>query len=340
MNLALASALAPVPLVGARAATVSVGGQGDIFVNPVMQDWIQAARKSLGFNIHYEPGDTAPATNAVMDGEADFAGSDDALPPDRLKIADLAQFPLVYGAIAVAVNLPGVKANQVRLNATTLAELFTGSIKNWNDPRLAALNPDLKLPDLDVAPVAQGMPASPPPGMTSTMIRYLTEANPGRGASFEQSVKSALSSGGFRVMDSEATSFMIKNKPGRIGYVSLGSATDNELTTVMLTNKAGKSVAPTAESMAAAMAAVDWKNARDLVAKLTDLPGDGSWPIMAVTYALVPRNPPKKAKGEAVKAFFKYALTDGAAAVTDNNLIGLPPAVRDEALAMLDKTAL
>jgi phosphate transport system substrate-binding protein len=337
LNAAAGLAVAPALPDIAKAAEVRITGGGSAAAAELLQSWIQSAPETIGAKVAYDATDSAPGRNAVMGGEVDFAISDEPMPPKDLDQADLAQIPVVYGCVAVVVNIPGVEANKLKLNGEVLAGLFDGSIKKWNDPKIVALNGDVKLPDLAVGPISQGTPTDAPSGTTEAFASYLSNTSASWKQKFPSGVKGKWGAG-TQVLDAAAAAYALHTLQGGISYVPMQVATSGKLTTTLLINKAGKPIAPGPEAVTAAVAAIDWGKAPDMVVDLANLPGEGAWPIVSVTYALMPKTPPKKPKGAAVKAFFKHVLTNGGDAAKKLGFAPPPPAGRDMALAILDKT--
>jgi phosphate transport system substrate-binding protein len=336
LNAAAGLTVAPAFSKIAGAAEVRITGGGSATVSPLLKSWIETAPETLGAKIAYDATDSAPGRNAVMGGEVDYAMSDEPMPPKDLDQSDLAQIPAAYGCIAVVVNIPGVEANKLKLNGEILAGLFDGGIKKWNDPKIVALNGDLKLPDLAVTPVSQGTPTDAPSGTTHAFTGYLLDVSAEWKQKFPSGVKGKWGAG-TQVLDPAAAAYSLQTLQGGVSYVPLPLAQANKMTTTLLVNKAGKPVAPGTASLTAAVGAIDWSKSPDMVIDLGNLPGDGSWPIVSVTYALFPKNPPKKPKGAAVKAFFKHILTNGGDAAQKLGFVVPPPAGRDLALAVLEK---
>lgn len=319
----------------ALAAGVTINGSGSGLAAEVARRWIETAPDTVGATVVYEVADAAPTRNAVMGGDVDFALAEDPMDAKTLDLSDVAQFPVAFTAIAVVVSLPGVQANQLKLSGPVLGGIFDGSIKKWNDPAIAALNGGLSLPDLAIAPVAQGSPSEAPSGVSYGFTQYLLAANPGWRQKHGAAAKAGWSAGK-PALDQAAAIYQLQSAPGTITYMPAPAAEAGKLTTAQVVNKAGKPVAPDAASLSAAVAAIDWPKAAGLTASVSDAPGAGSWPIVAVTYAQIPRTPKKKPKGVAVKAFFKNVIANGGDAAAQKGAAGLPPPARDPALAILD----
>ncbi len=311
------------------AEPVAITGAGSSFIDPVMRRLLELVPASMGVQASYDPVGSGNGRNRVLAGDVDFGASDEPMPADKLADSNLVQFPLVFGGIVCAVNIPGVADNRLVLDGPLLGAIYTGAIKKWNDPQITALNPGLALPDLDIHPVSEGTPNGTQPGTVYNFKQYLFATNPelkakyGAGTSRRWTVGSMAATNAF-VVDT------IRVLPGSIGYMSLGAAAKAGLVRAMLRNRAGKAVAASSAALAAATTQADWAHAPGMVVNLLDLPGDESWPIVIATYALVPKEPKHP---EALRAFIRFIINEPTAAPSVF-AASMPPAVRTAALAM------
>jgi phosphate transport system substrate-binding protein len=229
----------------------------------------------------------------------------------------------VIGGVVIIVNLPGVAANQLKLTGPVLADIYLGNITKWNDKKIAELNPGLKLPRTDIAPVYRADGS----GTTFVFTDYLSmqsadwKANIGASTS----VKWAAGAG---AKGSDGVAGTVKNIVGGIGYVESAFAEQNKLTTTQMKNKAGMFVSPNMESFAAAAASADWSKVQNFAIDLNDEPGAKSWPIESATFVLLPTDPKDPAQGAAVKKFFAWGFKEGNKIATDLLYVPLPAAVQ------------
>jgi phosphate transport system substrate-binding protein len=309
-------------------------GGGSSFVRPVLVGWTGAASKR-GMHIDYTVLGTGEAQNQVLAGDIDFSAVELPMPADKLDMANLVQFPAVFGVMTVVVNLDGIVDRQLKLDAALLGGIFSGSIKTWKDPRIAAANPDLKLPDVEVHPVFLGRPDGSVYSTSTTLARYLIDRNEDWKQRFPTGLLTRWSVGSM-VPDAGAMVPVVKALQGSVGYMALGTALSGKLTQVTLRNKAGELVQADAASLKAAVAQVDW-SAPDMVVKATDLPGAGVWPLVLPTYVVIPRTPRNKARGDLVRAFLEFVLKEGDDLTVASHALPLTPAARDKVLALLAK---
>ena len=146
--LALAGAL-----VSGAFASDKIMGQGATFPLPVYKDWAKIYYKQTGNQVTYSGGGSGKGISAITDRNGNFGGSDSALKKDELNGKKLLQFPAVIGSIVLAYNIDGVKDMELKLDAEAVAGIFSGKITKWNDPVIAKINENIKLPDADIVPV-------------------------------------------------------------------------------------------------------------------------------------------------------------------------------------------
>jgi len=317
----------------AKAAEVTptpIAGAGSSFIDPVMKRWIKALPAALGVDVSYEPNGSGKGRNAILAGDVDFGMSDEPLPDDKLATGNLVQFPLAFGAIVCVVNIPGIDENQMVLTGPLLAGIYAGSIKKWNDPKIVAANPAIKLPDLDIRPVSEGTPNGPMPGSTYNFTQYLLATNQDWRDKYGPAITRRWAVGSMAASNAFMTE-TIGLLPGSIGYLALGLAAKNKMTTVMLRNKAGKAVAATSGTIAAAVGQADWAHTPNLMTNLLNLPGDEAWPITVATYAIVPKTPKHP---EAMRNFLRFVIAKPELAARVY-AAAMPPELATAALAKL-----
>src|SRR6185437_3011192 len=225
--------------------------------------------------------------------------TDKPLSDEELTKQGLVQFPMVMGGIVPIINLEGVKPGELVLDAPTLAGIFLGTITKWDDAAIKALNPDVKLPTNPIVVVHR----SDGSGTTFNFTDYLGKGSPewkdqiGSDTAVEWPV-------GVGAKGSEGVANTVKQTANSIGYDEYAYAAQNNLSYADMKNAAGKVVAPSLDSFAAAAANADWANAKNFNLIITDQPGDASWPIAASTWVLIHAQPADPvAAGEALKFF-------------------------------------
>jgi len=300
-----------------------IDGAGGTFPAPVYAEWAAAARAATGIDVSYSAVGSGEGQQRIIARKVDFGASDAPMDAAALASANLLQFPTVMGAVVVIVNLPRVRYGELKLTGETLAGIYAGRIRKWNDPLLEALNPDITLPNVSISPVHR-YEAS---GTSFTFTAYLSAASPAWQSTIGSGTMVKWPAGpGAIGNDGVATTVSITR--GAIGYVESSFATENHLNMARLRNRSGIFVKPTAESFAAAAATANW-NVPHFAANLVDTAGAANWPIMSTTFILLPKDPQDPARSAAVLRFFDWAYRNGNAAAKRLGYIALPAAVQD-----------
>jgi phosphate transport system substrate-binding protein len=314
--------------VGAAAQAADISGAGATFPYPVYSKWADAYKKQTGIGLNYQSIGSGGGIKQIKAKTVTFGASDMPLKPDELKESGLVQFPMIIGGVVPVVNIKGIGAGQLTLDGPTLAEIYMGDIKKWNDAKIKKLNPKLNLPDQAIAPVYR----SDGSGTNFLFTDYLSKAS----AKFKDSIGAATSvqwPTGIGAKGNEGEASMSTQTLGAIGYVEYAYVKQNKMANVLLINKAGKAIAPKAEAFQAAASNADWKSAPGYYLILTDQPGAASWPITGASFILVYAQPTDAAAvGEALK-FFDWAYKSGAAMAAELDYVPLPKALIDQVRA-------
>jgi phosphate transport system substrate-binding protein len=310
----VAAAAAFVP---AKAADIS--GAGATFPYPIYAKWADEYKKVTGNGLNYQSIGSGGGIKQIKAKTVTFGASDAPLPGKELKEAGLAQFPMVMGGIVPVINLDGVKPGELTIDGPTLAKIFLGDIKAWDDPAIRKLNPDVKLPSQAIAIVHR----SDGSGTTFNFAYYLAEVS----ADWKSKVgvnTSVQWPSGIGAKGNEGVANNVANTKGSIGYVEYAYAKQNKLTFTRMVNKAGKAVAPTSEAFQAAAANADWNSQPGYGVILANQPGDSSWPMTAATWILVYKQPSDiAATGEALK-FFAWAYKEGGKSAEALDYVPMP----------------
>jgi phosphate transport system substrate-binding protein len=311
-------------LLCAAAHAQQITGAGGTFPAPVYAKWAETAHAAIGAEVTYSAVGSGEGQQQITARAVDFGASDVPMDAARLASADLLQFPTVIGAVVVIVNLPRVRDGELKLTGKALADIYAGKIRKWNDPVLEAMNPDITLPNVSIAPVHRYEES----GTSFVFTSYLSAVSP--------AWKSAIGAGiavnwpvgaGARGNDGVASTVSITR--GGIGYVESSFATENHLNIARLQNRSGVFVKPTAASFAATAAAANW-NVPGFAVDLVDTGGAANWPIASTTFILLPKDPKDPARSAAVMKFFDWAYRNGEASAEQLGYIVLPPAVQDK----------
>ncbi len=314
---AAVAALAAIPAPVADAAEIS--GAGATFPYPIYAKWAEAYSKTSGVNLNYQSIGSGGGIKQIKARTVTFGASDMPLSADELKKDNLVQWPMVMGGIVPVVNIAGLKAGSLSFDGPTLAKIFLGEIKSWDDPAIKALNPSAKLPAAGIAVVHR----SDGSGTTFNFTDYLSKVSPdwkskvGESASVKWPI-------GLGAKGNEGVAANVKQTANSIGYVEYAYAKQNGLDYGDMINKDGKKVEPVSETFAAAAANADWAHAPGFYLLLTDQPGAKSWPITASTFILMPGEPKDAAAAAAALKFFDWAYANGAPAAASLDYIPMP----------------
>ncbi|PHM44857.1 phosphate ABC transporter substrate-binding lipoprotein PstS [Xenorhabdus mauleonii] len=307
-------------------AATSLTGAGATFPAPVYTKWADSYQKETGNKINYQGIGSSGGVKQIIANTVDFGASDAPLTDEKLATDGLFQFPTVIGGIVLAVNIAGIKSGQLILDGKTLGDIYLGNIKKWNDPAIAKLNPELKLPDQNIAVVRRADGS----GTTYVFTSYLSKVNAdwkdkvGTGST----VKWPTGLGG---KGNDGIAAFVQRLPGSIGYVEYAYAKQNNLAYTKLVTADGTVVAPTADNFSAAAKDVDWS--RSFAQDLTNQKGSHAWPITSTTFILIHKQQANAANGAEVLKFFDWAYDKGKKQAKDLDYAVLPKEVINQVRA-------
>ncbi|WP_069263152.1 phosphate ABC transporter substrate-binding protein PstS [Paraburkholderia nodosa] len=305
------------------AQAADITGAGSTFAAPIYTKWADAYQKSGGGKVNYQGIGSSGGIKQIQAKTVDFAGSDAPLKDDQLAKDGLFQFPTVVGGVVPAINVPGVKPGEITLSGPVLADIYLGKIKKWNDPAIVALNPKVKLPDLDIAVVRRADGS----GTSFIWTNYLSKVSPdwkskvGEGTT----VNWPTGTGG---KGNDGVAAFVQRLPGAIGYVEWAYAKQNHMVYAAMKNEAGTVVQPSTETFKAAAAGADWK--KSFYQILTNEPGKDAWPVVGATFVLLHTAQDKPEQGKETLKFFDWAFKNGSSAADSLDYISLPESVVSE----------
>jgi len=304
------------------AAAVEISGAGATFPYPIYAKWADIYRKDTGVGLNYQSIGSGGGIKQIEARTVTFGATDAPLNGPDLDKNGLVQFPMVMGGIVPVLNVEGVKAGELVLDGPTLAGIFLGTVKNWDDPAIKKLNPGAKLPAQAIAVVHR----SDGSGTTFNFTYYLALVSPdwksqvGSNTSVEWPV-------GIGAKGNEGVANNVAQTKGSIGYVEYAYALQNKLVFTKMVNKEGNTVAPTSEAFQAAAANADWNSVPGYGVILANQPGAASWPMTAATFILIPKQPPDPvATAEALK-FFAWAYANGDKMAEELDYVPMPKKV-------------
>lgn len=301
-----------------QAAAEQINGAGSSFIYPIFSQWASTYYQNTNEKINYQSIGSGGGIRQIIQGTVDFAATDAPLTQDELSENTLLQYPLIMGGVIPTHNIPGIKANELRLDGETLAQIFSGKISHWNDPKIQQLNPDLKIPKKAITIVHRADGS----GSTWMFTNYLSKVSKDW-ADTIGSDKSVNWPKGVGAKGNEGVANYIKRIEGSIGYIELAYVLHNNMSSVSLKNKEGNYVAPTLDSLKAAAASADWDGTPGMAVILTDQPGAESWPITGATFVLMPE-PVDSANNQKLQKFLTWSWRDGADKAAELAYVPLP----------------
>ena len=304
------------------AAADDISGAGATFPYPIYAKWADAYKKETGVGLNYQSIGSGGGIKQIEARTVTFGATDAPLKGEDLDKNGLVQFPMVMGGIVPVVNLDGVKPGDLVLDGPTLAKIFLGEIKTWDDPAIKKLNPNAKLPSTAIAVVHR----SDGSGTTFNFAYYLAQVSDEwkSKVGFNTSVEWPV---GIGAKGNEGVSNNVGQTKGAIGYVEYAYALQNKLVYTKMINKDGKTVSPTSEAFQAAAANADWNSVPGYGVILANQPGAASWPMTAATFILIPKQPPDTAAAATALKFFSWAYANGGKMAEELDYVSMPAEV-------------
>jgi phosphate transport system substrate-binding protein len=308
-------------------------GAGATFPYPLYSKMFSEYDKACGVKVNYQSIGSGGGIRQLQAQTVDFGASDGVMGDQQkaeAKGGNVLHVPTVAGAEAIIFNLSGIHSGKLRLTPDVLAEIYLKKINNWNDKRIAAINPGVKLPDLQIAVVHR----SDGSGTTFIFTNYLSKVS----SDWKEKVGSATSvnwPGDVGGKGNEGVANSVKQIPGAIGYVELAYAHQNKLPYALLRNKAGKWMEPSLEGAAAAADQADLPDNMEVV--ITDSVNPGAYPISGFTWLLIYENQTDPAKADAVAQLAWWMIHEGQKFATPLEYAPLKGAAVKKAEALVKK---
>jgi len=311
---------------GDTGGTIRLQGSGSTFAKPMYEKWANEYGKlHPNVKIDYQGTGSGAGQKALLSKTSDFGASDDPMSDEDLAKGEspILHIPTVLGAVVLTYNLKDVK-EPLRLTPETIADIYLGKIKKWNDPKLKADNPNTALPDADILPIYRADSS----GTSAVFTDFLTKTN----AEWKEKIgmnkqPSWITGVGIGAKGNDGVMGQVTQTPNAIGYVELTFAKANDLTTAQIKNRSGEFVAATPESVSAAVAETVAQMPDDLRIQITDTAAKNGYPIASYTYILVYKDQTNTAAGKALADFLWWALHDGNSFVEDLHYVPLPAGI-------------
>jgi len=307
-------------------SSATISGAGSTFAAPVYQQWGSAIS---GLTVNYQPVGSGAGITALEGKTVDFGASDPPLKPADFatleKVGPVQQIPMFLGAITVSYNLPGVKSG-LKLDGPTIASIFLGKIKTWNDPAIAGLNPGVTLPSTPITVIHR----SDSSGTTSGFPGFLPSVDP--------EWKSKVGEGktvpwptGTGAKGNAGVAGAVQQTTGAVGYVEQSYALEHKFTYASVKNKAGNYVEPTLASTSAAAEGVEVP--ANLGIKIKNPAAPTAYPITSQTFVVVYKDmckagvPGGESAAKGVVQFLEYGLGSGQSILSQADYAALPAAI-------------
>ena len=298
-----------------------ITGAGATFPYPIFAKWAEVYKKLENVGLNYQSIGSSGGLRQIRAKTVTFGASDAPVAGPQLEKDGMVQFPVILGGVVPIVNIDGFKQAELKLTGPVLGDIFMGTITNWNDPKIAALNPGKTLPNQSITVVHRADGS----GTTFIFTDYLNEVSKpwadkvGKGAAVKWPAGSSVGGKG-----NEGVAANVTRVKGSIGYVEYAYAKKNNITYLQMMNKDGQYVAPNEKSFAAAAAGADWFSVPGMGISLVEQKGAAAWPITGASFVLMYKEPTDKAASKAVIKFFTWAFKDGQQLALDLDYVPLP----------------
>ncbi len=305
------------------ADVITLNGAGATFPYPIYSKWFDEYHKAhQDVQINYQSIGSGGGIRQITNKTVDFGATDGPMDDKQLFAVDgkILHIPTVLGAVVPIYNIPGV-SEKLKFSGPVLADIFLGKIKKWNDPAIAALNGGVSLPSSPIVVVHR----SDGSGTTFCFVDYLSKVSEewknkvGKGTSVNWPV-------GLGGKGNEGVAGTVKQTPNSIGYVELIYAKQNNISSGVVQNQAGKFVEASIDSVTAAAAAAAKRMPRDFRVSITNAAGEDAYPISTFTWLLVYERTGGR-KGQIIKDFLTWMLDSGEGFAADLGYAPLPDAV-------------
>jgi phosphate transport system substrate-binding protein len=309
------------------AHAADITGAGATFPYPIYAKWAESYKKETGVGLNYQSIGSSGGIRQIKAKTVTFGASDAPVKGEDLDKDGMIQFPAIIGGTVPVVNLDGFKPGELRINGTVLAEVYMGSITQWNDPKLAALNPGKALPKQAITVVHRADGS----GTTFNFTDYLSAVSKdwadkvGKGASVKWPADSSVGGKG-----NEGVAANVNRVKGAIGYVEYAYVKKNNMTFLQLQNADGKFVSPDDVTFASAAAGADWFSVPGMGVSMVNAKGANSWPISTASFILMYKEPSDKDASKAALAFFDWSFKNGKKMAEELDYVPLPDALTQQ----------
>ena len=302
----------------------SIRGAGATLPAAIYTSWGQSFAKEKSIPVAYQAVGSGEGVKRIIAREVDFGASDVAVSREEIKRNNLFQFPTVIGGIVPVVGFRPGNSGQLRLTGSVLADIFAGRITEWNDTRIAELNPGTDLPKVAITRIVREDSS----GTTEAFTSYLSVVSENWSRSIGSGNTVSWPGTVTKARGNDGVVEAMKVARGAITYVSLDRVARDKLNPVLLENRQGKFVAPSEAGLKAAVKASTMNLTADEYASLLNMPGSTTWPITQATFVLVDRAPKTAASVSQTLGFFYWAFMRGDDIITNTGFVPLPTAMQ------------
>jgi len=262
-----------------------------------------------GVSVNYSPAGSSVGVSDIEQGTVNFGDSEIPIPaPATGTSGNILQVPVDLGGVALSYNLPGVNGG-LKLDGPTLAGIFLGTIKTWNNPAIAALNPGVNLPSTTIVPVHRADSSGPGYDLDQYLIDTGGSAWTSSKAGTTPSTKWPITTVGVGEQLNTGVAGYIQQTPGAIGYVEYAYALQASFTNAALKNQAGSFVTPSQSSIAAAGAQASGLSASNF--NIVNGPGAGTYPLANFSWTLVYQKQSNTTLGVVLGKLLDWVTTTG-----------------------------
>ncbi|HEX7336192.1 MAG TPA: phosphate ABC transporter substrate-binding protein PstS [Gemmatimonadales bacterium] len=288
------------------AAAQTLTGAGATFPNPIYTKWFDAYNKKAGIPINYQSIGSGGGIRQFTEGTVDFGATDGPMNESQIQAVggNVLHVPTVLGAVVVTYNLPALGQAKLKFDGNLLVDIFMGRVTKWNDAKIAALNPGVKLPNADLIVVHRSDGSGTTYVFTDYLNKFSREWKDKVG--YATSVNWPVGLGG---KGNEGVTQQVKQVEGALGYVELIYAISNHLPYAEIKNASGNYIDPSLESVTAAAAGMKLPKDTDFRVSITNAPGAQAYPIASFTWLLVKKDNKDAAKAKLIRDFLAWMIT-------------------------------
>jgi phosphate transport system substrate-binding protein len=299
-----------------------ISGAGATFPYPIYSKWVDMYKKETNVGMNYQSIGSGGGIKQIEAKTVVFGATDAPLSGDELEKNGLVQFPMVMGGIVPVFYLDGVAPGALVIDGPTLAKVFLGEIKSWDDAAIKAHNPGVTFPHQAIAVVHR----SDGSGTTFNFTNYLEKVS----SAWHSKVGSSTAVEwpvGIGAKGNEGVAASVAQTKGSIGYVEYAYAKQNKLAFARVINKDGKTVDPSARTFQAAAANANWNSVAGYGVILSNQPGAQSWPMTAATFILLHKQPQDPTAASEALKFFAWAYAKGSKMAEELDFVPMPASV-------------